>query len=152
MKKVEIALAVLAISALVLRVNSVQGSALLAAVSFGLLSLFYLLFSMPYFNKVPLRQTFSAAAYSDRGIEGFQRFWAVASGIVFCLALLGILFVLNYWSAAFFFWCMGMFFIVPVAALSLGKYLLQSRPFYKNIAIRAGILLLAGIGLVVAQM
>ncbi len=152
MKKVEIALVILAVAALALRVNSVPGSALLSAIALGALALFYLLFAMPYFNKIPLPQTFRTEAYKEREADGFQRFWAAASGVVFCLALLGILFVLNYWNVAFFFWCLGMFFTVPVAALSLGKYLLQSQLFYKGIAIRAGILLLAGIGLVVAQM
>lgn len=152
MKKVEIALVVLAIAALILRVNSVQGSVLLSAVTFGALALFYLLLAMPYFNKVPLSRAFNPATYRAMEIEGFQQFWAAAAGVIFCLAVLGILFVLNYWKAAFFFWCMGMFFTVPVAALSLGKYLMQSRPFYKAIAIRAGILLLVGLGIVVAEM
>lgn len=152
MKKTELALVVLAIAGLVLRVSSVQGSVILSALAFIVLALFYLLLSMPLFNRIPFSKAFSKAAYNAQGIDGFQRFWAAASGVVFCLALLGILCVLNYWEGAFFFWCLGMFFLVPVAALSLGKHLLQTNAIYKGIAIRAGILLLAGIALVAAQM
>lgn len=152
MKKTEIALVILAIAGLALRVCSVPGSVMLSALAFILLALFYLLLSVPYFNLVPLSRAFRKATYEAAGISGFQRFWAGASGLVFCLALLGILYVLNYWEGAFFFWCLGMFFLVPVAALSLGKHLLQPNAIYKGIAIRAGVLLLAGIALVAAQM
>ncbi len=152
MKKTELALVVLTIAGLVLRVSSVPGGVMLSALAFLLLALFYLLLSVPYFNRVPFSGAFRKATYEAAGIGGFQRFWAGASGLVFCLALLGILYVLNYWEGAFFFWCLGMFFLVPVGALSLGKHLLQPHPTYKTIAIRAGILLLVGIALVAAQM
>ena len=152
MKKVEIALIALTIIAVALRVSSVQGGEALSAVAFLLLALFYLLLSIPYFNGVSLRHTFQSAYYREREADAFRRFWAGAAGVIFFIVLMGILFVLNYWKAAFFFWCMGMFFTVPVAALSLGKHMLQPSPFYKAIAIRAGILLLAGIGIVAAEM
>jgi hypothetical protein len=152
MKKIEIGLAVLAVISLALRVSSIQGSVAGSAIAFMLLALFYLLLSLPYFNRIPISRVFSSTAYHNTGVGAFQRFWAVASGVVFFIALLGILFVLNYWQGAFFFWCMGMFFVAPVAALSLGKHLLQPNPVYKAIALRAGILLLAGIALVAAQM
>lgn len=150
MKKAEIALVSFVLLSLVLRVSSLPGSPVLAALSCSMLALFYLLFSLPYLLNSPLTVAFREPAAG--GPQPFDRFWAIASGLVFGLGLLGILFVLNYWQGAFFFWCLGMFFLTPVATISLGKHWMSADPFYKAVAIRAGVLLLAGIVLVVAQM
>ena len=152
MKKVEIVLVMLAVAGLSLRIGKVEGGVLLSTVAFLLLALFYLLFALPYFSGIRVSRTFSNTAYLEKGAGTFQRLLTVIAGFVFFIALMGILFVLNYWPGAFFFWCMGMFFLVPVAALSLGKHLLQPAIPYKASAIRAGIFLLTGIALVAAQM
>ncbi|WP_162902730.1 hypothetical protein [Taibaiella koreensis] len=150
-KKTEIALVLLALLSLVLRVSSVPGSEWFSTAAFGLLALFYLVFAgLRFDTSSGLPDTLSPL--SRQREQAFRRFLAIAGGVVFGIALIGILFVLNYWRLAAFFWCLGMFFTVPVGALSLGKHLLQPSPFYKALAIRAGLLLLTGIGLVAAQM
>lgn len=152
MKKIELTLVLLALTALVLRVSSVPGSEWISTIAFALLGLYYLLFARRGFDPASLIAGDSASSLSLQRELVFRKFLAVAAGVVFCMALTGILFVLNYWRMASFFWCLGMFFTVPVGALSLGKHMMQPSPFYLWLAIRAGVLLLAGIGLVAAQM
>lgn len=152
MKKAEITLAVLALATLVCRVSSVPGSEWLCTVAFSLLILFYLLIFPRYYYRLPSDTLAGATQASLQRERSFRRFMAAAAGVVFALALTGILFVLNYWKLASFFWCLGLFFTVPVGALSLGKHMMQSAAFYKGLAIRAGVLLIAGIALVAAQM
>ncbi len=150
-KKTELALVLLALLSLVLRVSSVPGSEWIATAAFALLALYYLVFARRRFDPASLPAN-GAASLSLQREPAFRRILAVAAGIIFCIALTGILFVLNYWRLASFFWCLGMFFTVPVGALALAKHMLQPSSFYLWLAIRAGVLLLAGIGLVAAQM
>lgn len=152
MKKAEFTLAVLAVATLICRVSSMPGSEWLCTAAFGLLILFYLLIFPRYYYRLSLASLTDAPQASLQREQSFRLFMAVAAGIVFALALTGILFVLNYWKLASFFWCLGLFFTVPVGALSLGKHMMQPEAFYKGLAIRAGVLLIVGIALVAAQM
>lgn len=152
MKKTEIILAFAALAAIVLRLLAIEGGVLLSTAAFGLLALFYLLLSIPFFNQVPLNKMLSKAVYREQQGRTARIIWALATGIVLFCSLLGILFVLNHWEGASVLWRSGMFLMVPVAAVSLIKNMLETSAFHKAIAIRGGIVLLVGIAAVVLQL
>lgn len=152
MKKAEIILAALALIAFVLRLLSIDGGVIASTLTLISLGLFYLLLSVPLFNAVSVTQMFSKEAYQERGISTKRILWAIAAGCIFWISLLGILFVLNLWQGAGIFWRAGMFLIVPIAAVSLIKHMLQPSPYFKGIAIRGGVILLAGLLSVALQL
>lgn len=151
MRIAEIILAVLALAALLLHRMLSSGGVWLSMVFLGALSVFYLSFAVPLFNRVSIAMLLNRSKSGEAYPSAIRIVWAAIAGIIFALVLCGILFAVNGWYLAPFFWTAGMLLLVPVGAVSLSKNMLQSSSYHKAIALRTGILLLCGILVVVLQ-
>jgi|GEM_PF-1757445 len=146
MKIAELLLSALALLSLILRLVFPGSSEVFSTIAFLALSLFYLSGSVFLFNGLPV----AGSAFAAVGAKRIG--WAVAAGAVFALALIGILSALDFWKLAPFLWTLGMMLLVPVGAGSLMPYMLRPDRFHAGIALRAGLLLTAGIALVGSRM
>lgn len=139
MKILEKVLVLLCIVGVVLKTFSIDGGAILSAVSFLMLSFFYLFLSFLFFNGIPLMSMFTKIAYKTT--NGKKIIWSIFIGYAFTTILMGLLFVLMQWEGAKFMFTNGFLLVIVIALLSIVGYLIYRSRFQFQILIRTLILL-----------
>ena len=143
MKKTEIVIVVISVIAIVLRLFSIEGGALLSTLSFGILSLFYLFFGFLLFNNIPIKSVFKKNVYSN--LSWKRLLWSVSVGVSLSVAVIGILFALNRWAGASVMLRSGIILLLGVCATSLIRYIPKPSKYHAGILIRSGVLIIASI-------
>lgn len=137
MRKIEIVLGLSALISAILNLFDYPMSTQLLLVSIGNLSIFYMYFSIPLFNKIPFREMFSRSSYT--GISKLRIIGSLALGLSFSASLIGLLFKLMIWPNADLELVIGLAGILIACAAAIWKYQQNNESFYLDIFKRVAI-------------
>lgn len=137
MKKAEIIIGAIAISALVLNLLMVPFSGLLTVVSFSLLSIIYLYFSFALFNSIRPRNIFKKSVYAK--IPTNRIFGAVLMGCALSLTTIGILFKFQDWPYGHLSLIIGLLALAIVLIVVAINYSKTKSDYYTKIYSRIAV-------------
>ena len=98
MKKAEIILGAIALTALALNLLLVPGGGVLTVLSLSTLSVLYMYLSFAIFNGIRLRQIFKKDSY--KGISKMRIVGAILTGLALSMTTIGLLFKFQSWPGA----------------------------------------------------
>ena len=142
MKKAEIVIVVLCITAVILNFMLVPGGVLFTVLTFMLLSILYFNLGFALFNGIRLRNIFKKESYV--GIKASRMIGCIGTGMALSLLIVGLLFKLLSWPGSFVNLMAGLFFVAVVLIISIIKLVTSKSSFYKWIIIRCVVLFTIG--------
>ncbi|RYJ43197.1 hypothetical protein [Flavobacterium beibuense] len=134
MKKAELILAILILTGIVLSVLHLPGGAMLLVLTMPVLSMMYLCLGFALLNGIPLKNE------SYKGLSTMRIVGSVLSGIVFSIALIGILFVWMMWPGASVMLLSSIAGLLIMLIVVLIKYFTKKNLFYRNMLIRIAVI------------
>jgi hypothetical protein len=142
MRKIEVVLILLALTGIILKFYSIEGGALLTAVSFISLFVLYFVGAFILLNGIPANKIFKSSTYSTIGWR--KMLWSVLSGIVLAYAVLGILFSILSWYGAGVVLMNATVLLLPVLIISL-VFAVQGSKLNQNILLRSAVVLIIAV-------
>lgn len=143
MKRIEIWLLAITISAFILKVFSVAGADALMGISLSATAMAYYPFGLFIINSIPLKKVFKRESY--RGISFLRGFGSVVTGISLSIVIVGIMFKLLLSPGASVMLSVGLISSALVLSIALYKYLGNFRAmFYRQMLVRMGVFMVFG--------
>jgi len=137
MKKLEIIIAGLALTAVTMNLYLVPGGAILTVLLISVLLMLYFYSGLALFHDIPFKDILKKQSYSL--IPKPEKLIARFMGIAMAITLVGFLFVLQSWPGAKFNLMVGLFVLLIVNVAAYIKYVKGKSPFYLQIFKRAAI-------------
>ena len=134
MKKAEIILAILALIGILLSVLHIPGGNILTVLTMTILSMVYFCLSFALLNGLGFRGMIKNDNY--KAISALRMVGAVLSGIVFSIAIIGILFRWMMWPGAGAMLLVSIPGFLIMLIIVLIKYFTKKELFYRNMLIR----------------
>ena len=137
MKKIELIVGFASILAIILKIIHLPGSSILLTLTFGMLSIFYYLFSFALFNGIRLQDIFKKEAYRDTNAK--KIIGTIGLGFVISLIIIGGLFKLQFFPGADFLLRIGLITIGIILLIVTIFYFNNKTDYYKRIIKRIAI-------------
>lgn len=144
MKKAEIIIVTISIIVFGLNLFLFPNQSALTVLAMTTLSVFYLFFSVVFFNNISFQTMLTKGSYKD--ISTLRIFGTIGTGFALSVATIGLLFKFMTWAGASSNLLFALFFLLIVTVIAITKYLKTKSDFYKNILKRA--IIIGGLGLV----
>jgi hypothetical protein len=136
MKVAEIILGVLCLLAVLLKIFLVTGlhASILLALAMMLLSLYYLIFTLPLCTGITLKNIFKKESYEPIGERrSMIVFSSFLSGLSLAITLIGLLFIFQFWPMAFYVLSSGLKIMGVALILSAIRYIRTKSVFYVSV-------------------
>ena len=134
MKKAELILGILILTGIVLSVLHLPGGAVITVFIMPLLSMMYLCLGFALLNSISLKNE------SYKGLSTMRIVGSVLSGIIFSIALIGILFGWMMWPGASVMLLSSIAGLLIMLIVVLIKYFTKKDLFYRNMLIRIAVI------------
>ena len=135
MEKFEKIFGIVAVVALIMKLASLPGGAILMSSSFTGLACIYLIFGFAIFNDIKLENAFNSSSYS--GISKLRILGSIGVGLLLSIVCCGILMLMMEWPGGDFVTIyVKIFSILGITLSSLAYSLGLKSSFYKAIFLR----------------
>jgi hypothetical protein len=143
MKKTELITAGIAALAIIMQLFLLPGSGALTVISLSLLACIYFYCGFALFNGIRFRKAFKRENYA--GISAMRIQGAVATGFVFSMIIIGMMFRLQSWPGAASNLVVGLIALLILVVVALLRYRNNRSEFYVRIFKRAAVFGVLGI-------